>query len=169
MYKRQVEGVTADGSATNYCPMGGEIEKQSDQKHNYMLRLQLSYAQTFQESHNLSAMAGFEVSSSESDQFKHIQRGYMRDRGGVVAKLDNIEKYVNFVRWMNSNPSTRRSLKSNLLSGYGSVSYAYKMWYVLNANIRFDQSNQFGSRANEKLAPIWSFSCLLYTSPSPRD
>ncbi|MCB6974284.1 MULTISPECIES: SusC/RagA family TonB-linked outer membrane protein [Butyricimonas] len=156
--RQEIEGATADGSATNYCPMGGEIEKQSDQKHNYMLRLQLSYAQTFQESHNLSAMAGFEVSSSESDQFKHIQRGYMRDRGGVVAKLDDIGKYTNFVRWMNNNPSTRRSLKSNLLSGYGSVSYAYKMWYVLNANIRFDQSNQFGSRANEKLAPIWSFS-----------
>ena len=156
--RQEVEGATADGSATNYCPMGGEIEKQSDQKHNYMLRLQLSYAQTFQESHNLSAMAGFEVSSSESDQFKHIQRGYMRDRGGVVAKLDDIGKYTSFVRWMNNNPSTRRSLKSNLLSGYGSVSYAYKMWYVLNANIRFEQSNQFGSRANEKLAPIWSFS-----------
>lgn len=155
---RHEVGTTTDNRASNLCPMGGEIEKQSDQKHNYMLRLQLSYAQTFQESHNLSAMAGFEVSSSESDQFKHTQRGYMRDRGGIVAKLDNIKEYDNFVKWMNNNPSTRRSSKSNLLSGYGSVSYAYKMWYVLNANIRFDQSNQFGSRANEKLAPIWSFS-----------
>lgn len=156
--RQETEGATGDVSTNSLCPMGGEIEKQSDQKHNYMLRLQLSYAQTFQENHNLSAMAGFEVSSSESDQFKHIQRGYMRDRGGIVAKLDDIAKYSAFVRWMNSNPSTRKLSKSNLLSGYGSVSYAYKMWYVLNANIRFDQSNQFGSRANEKLAPIWSFS-----------
>ena len=116
--------------------MGGEISKQSDQKHNYMLRLQLGYTQTFKEDHNLSAMAGFEVSSSESDQFKHIQRGYMRDRGGVVAQIDNIEKYSAFVRWMNNNPATYRVSKTNLLSGYGSVSYAYKMWYVLNANIR---------------------------------
>ncbi|WP_040371728.1 SusC/RagA family TonB-linked outer membrane protein [Butyricimonas synergistica] len=157
--RHETEGITDEAQMmNNYCPMGGEISKQSDQKHNYMLRLQLGYTQTFKEDHNLSAMAGFEVSSSESDQFKHIQRGYMRDRGGVVAQIDNIEKYSAFVRWMNNNPATYRVSKTNLLSGYGSVSYAYKMWYVLNANIRFDQSNQFGSRANEKLAPIWSFS-----------
>lgn len=156
--RREVERATADGRSTTLCPMGGEISKQSDQKHNYMLRLQLGYAQTFKEDHNLSAMAGFEVSSSESDQFTHVQRGYMRDRGGVVAQLDEINKYTDYVRWMNNNPSKRSQAKTNLLSGYGSVSYAYKMWYVLNANIRFDQSNQFGSRANEKLAPIWSFS-----------
>ena len=45
-----------------------------------------------------------------------------------------------------------------MISGYLSVSYSYKNYFTLNANTRIDGSNQFGSRSNEKLLPVWSVS-----------
>ena len=45
-----------------------------------------------------------------------------------------------------------------MISGYVSVSYSYKNYFTLNANTRVDGSNQFGSRSNEKLLPVWSVS-----------
>ena len=47
---------------------------------------------------------------------------------------------------------------SNMLSWYGSVSYSYGNWFTVNANVRYDGSNQFGERSNDKLLPIWSAS-----------
>ena len=142
----------------NECPEGGEITNSTDRSHNYMFRTQLNYTQTFGD-HNLSAMAGWEVTSNEREKFNITQRAYMRDLGMIIVQFDDVQNTnTAYINWINRNPATRGKEKTNLLSGYGSVSWAYKMFYVLNANIRFDQSNQFGSRANEKIAPIWSFS-----------
>ena len=47
---------------------------------------------------------------------------------------------------------------SNMLSWYGSISYSYGNWFTVNANVRYDGSNQFGERSNDKLLPIWSAS-----------
>lgn len=146
----------------NKCPIGGEIKTATSRGKNYMARLAARYAQTFREDHNLSAMAGWELSSHESKQFDLTQRGYMRDRGMIIAEITGITStgsgYSEYVNWMNKNPAIRTQSKTNLMSGYGSINYAYKTLFVLNANMRFDMSNQFGSRANEKIAPIWSFS-----------
>ena len=38
------------------------------------------------------------------------------------------------------------------------LSYTYKELFTLNLNGRFDASNKFGSRSNEKFLPIWSIS-----------
>lgn len=45
-----------------------------------------------------------------------------------------------------------------MASAYLTVSYTYDNRYTFNFNTRMDGSNQFGSRANEKLLPIWSVS-----------
>ena len=39
--------------------------------------------------------------------------------------------------------------------------YGYKDYFTLNANTRYDGSNKFGSRSNEKLLPVWSVSGLV--------
>ena len=59
---------------------------------------------------------------------------------------------------MRSNVPTITDTKSNMLSAYATVSYSYKTFFTLNANGRYDGSNKFGSRSNEKLLPIWSVS-----------
>lgn len=50
------------------------------------------------------------------------------------------------------------TITNHELSGYVTLGYSYKQHFTLNANARTDASNAFGSRANEKLLPIWSVS-----------
>ena len=45
-----------------------------------------------------------------------------------------------------------------MLAGYATVSYSYENHFTLNVNGRFDASNKFGSRSNEKFLPVWSVS-----------
>ena len=59
---------------------------------------------------------------------------------------------------MSSNVPHIQDQKTNLLSGYATLSYTFKDLFTLNANTRYDGSNKFGSRSNEKLLPIWSVS-----------
>lgn len=46
----------------------------------------------------------------------------------------------------------------NLASAFATFTYSYADRYIFNVNARIDGSNEFGSRANDKLLPIWSFS-----------
>ena len=59
--------------------------------------------------------------------------------------------------WLQNVPQITDNL-SNMLSWYGSVSYSYGNLFTVNANVRYDGSNQFGERSNDKLLPIWSAS-----------
>ena len=44
------------------------------------------------------------------------------------------------------------------ISGYFVLSYSYRNHFTLNVNGRFDASNKFGSRSNERFLPVWSVS-----------
>ena len=61
-------------------------------------------------------------------------------------------------KWLNVNHKKRTHSINHELSGYVTLGYSYKQHFTLNANARTDASNAFGSRANEKLLPIWSVS-----------
>ena len=45
-----------------------------------------------------------------------------------------------------------------MVSAYTTLTYGYKNLFSVNMNGRYDGSNKFGSRSNEKLLPIWSVS-----------
>ena len=62
---------------------------------------------------------------------------------------------------MQSNVPTITDNLTNLLSAYATATYGYKDYFTLNANTRYDGSNKFGSRSNEKLLPVWSVSGLV--------
>ena len=69
--------------------------------------------------------------------------------------------YINYDGWLKSNSLAKGVLTHNLTRQVGLVGtlfYAYKDIYILNANMRIDGSNKFGDTSNEKLNPIWSVS-----------
>ena len=53
---------------------------------------------------------------------------------------------------------TRSLVDRSNISYYGVVSAMYGDRYVLNANIRFDGSNLFGSNPKYRYLPLWSVS-----------
>ena len=64
--------------------------------------------------------------------------------------------YVRYESWIKKNHLTISDNLTNMLAGYATVSYSYENHFTLNVNGRFDASNKFGSRSNEKFFPDWS-------------
>ena len=148
------------GDSSNSCPLGGELTENNTRNTNWMLRLQFNYNQLFQEKHQLTISLGGEVSSKESINYKNTTRGYYPERGKTFGTLSisDLMTYTSYRTWLTSNKPTIRETLTNLASAYLAITYTYDSRYTLNFNTRIDGSNQFGSRANEKLLPIWSVS-----------
>ena len=155
-----VASLRGSGDSSNSCPLGGELTENNTRNTNWMLRLQFNYNQLFQEKHQLTISLGGEVSSKESINYKNTTRGYYPERGktfGTLSILD-LMTYTSYRTWLTSNKPTISETLTNLASAYLAITYTYDSRYTLNFNTRIDGSNQFGSRANEKLLPIWSVS-----------
>lgn len=152
---------TNAGDASNMCPVGGELQVSNTNKNGYMLRLQFNYNQTFKDAHLVNASLGGELSSNEYHGLRETRRGYYPERGksfGTVTGGELYSKYSRYRNWLASNKPIISDSKTNLVSAYLAITYTYDNRYTLNFNTRMDASNQFGTRANEKLLPIWSVS-----------
>ena len=163
-YAASLRGDRADAKSNdaNLMPFGGELKRESTRNQNYMLRLQLNYTKYLDKDqvHMINAALGGELSSTQYKGFEQTHRGYLKERGLQISTFDP-EVYPDFAKWLTTTQEARGVVKdelTNKLSGYATVSYSYQDLYVLNANIRFDASNKFGSQANKKILPVWSVS-----------
>lgn len=139
-------------------PYGGELGKQQNKTVGWTLRLQGNYNKYFGNyNHNINIAAGFEASSMAYTGNQYTQRGYYKERGRTFAS-EIPATFTEYWSWVRSHVPTITDTRSNMLSAYATVSYSYKSLFTLNANGRYDGSNKFGSRSNEKLLPIWSVS-----------
>ena len=139
-------------------PYGGELGKQQNKTIGWTTRLQGNYNKYFGDyKHNINVALGLEASSTAYTGNQFTQRGYYADRGRTFASQIP-STFTEYWNWVSSNVPTITDTKSNLLSAYATISYSYKTLFTLNANGRYDGSNKFGSRSNEKLLPIWSVS-----------
>jgi len=148
-----------DPSYSSTMPYGGEMAMQKNRNIGWTARVQGNYNKYLGESknHNINASLGLEASSYNAKGDNYTQRGYYHDRGRTFAT--NIPtSYAGYWNWVASNVPHISDSKSNMVSAYATFSYSYKQLFTLNANGRYDGSNKFGSRSNEKLLPIWSVS-----------
>ena len=157
-YVRCLQSTNDDNNA---LPFGGELKEGRTWMDNYMIRAQIDYNQfmDIQKNHLITAVVGGEISSKHYKGLQQSYRGYLPERGQQMAEID-FEKYPAYAKWLQTNEAkgVRSDRLTNLISGYITISYSYKDLYMLNANARLDASNNFGSKSNEKLLPIWSFS-----------
>lgn len=139
-------------------PYGGELSRQNNRTVGWTARLQGNYNRYFGDyDHNINLAAGLEANSNNYTGDSYTQCGYYRDRGRTFASSIPMS-YSRYWNWMMGNVPSITDTKSNLVSVYATLSYSYKSLFTLNANGRYDGSNKFGSRSNEKLLPIWSVS-----------
>ena len=143
-------------------PYGGELNSQKFSNVGYTARLQGNFNKWFklfgdEYNHNINIAAGMEASSGRYTGTAFTQRGYYPDRGRTFAV--NIPlSYTAYYTWLAGNVPTITDQLNNMLSGYATMSYSYRDFFTLNTNTRYDGSNKFGSRSNEKILPIWSVS-----------
>ncbi|MCR5313745.1 MAG: SusC/RagA family TonB-linked outer membrane protein, partial [Bacteroidaceae bacterium] len=140
-------------------PYGGEFTLGTTSTKGYTARFQVDANKFFGEEmqHLFNLSIGTEASSNSYNGYTRTDRGYYPDRGKTF--VSNIPaKYSEYRTWIASNVPTITDTKTNLLSAYATLSYTFKELFTLNANTRYDGSNKFGSRSNEKMLPIWSVS-----------
>ncbi len=144
---------------TTLMPQGGELTVEHIRNKSYMFRFQSDLNKYFgrYEQHNIIVALGMEMNSMKYDAYREVSRGYDPDRGRQFVTV-SVGTYPAYDSWMTSNVPVITDNLSNMLSWYGSVSYSYENLFTLNANIRYDGSNKFGEKSNDKILPIWSAS-----------
>ncbi len=140
-------------------PKGGELTKENMRNKAYMFRLQADLNKYFgkEEQHNINASAGMETNSAKYDAYKNITRGYDPDRGKQFTTITP-GTYKSYDEWLALNTPVITDNLTNMLSWYGSISYSFRNLFTVNGNMRYDGSNKFGDRSNDKILPIWSAS-----------
>lgn len=141
-------------------PYGGELSKQGTRNKNYMARIQANINKYLGDDkmHYLNIAIGGEANSTHYESYSDTERGYYRNRGRSFVSNLSVDDFPNYTTWLLGNVPTIEDQRTNLLSAYATASYSYGNYFTLNANTRYDGSNQFGSRSNEKLLPVWSVS-----------
>lgn len=155
--------VTDDGYMHDtLLPVGGELRSSSTDRSSYTARLQVDYKKALdvEGHHNITAVVGTEIGSNEYYTYSKTTRGYMKDRGSVIASVDLEDDYEDFKSWLMTDAALGVHTISldNDLSVYATAGYNYKNAYMFNASARVDYSNNFGDRANDEFFPIWSIS-----------
>lgn len=143
-----------------YLPYGGILSTNSSIADNYTIRGQFDYNKFFgsEKIHLISAAGGIEANGSVYRSINDENRGFLKNRGLQFVDQIDLEKYPFYKEWINTNHRALTHGISNKLSGYITLSYSFKTIFTVNANSRFDVSNKFGSRSNERLLPTWSVS-----------
>lgn len=160
-YRRSEYGEKAPSESL--FPFGGELSTNNTRSKNYTARLQVNLNRYLDknEHHTLNVAVGTEANSNNYNGYLYTQRGYYPDRGRIFIKDINPEEYPNYYkRWVMGNTPSIADTRTNLFSVYATASYTFKDLFTVNANARYDGSNKFGSRSNEKFLPIWSVSAM---------
>lgn len=152
------------GGEAGLCdmPYGGILNTNNSVVESFTGRIQFNYHQGFgdRNMHLIAANVGYEVNTNRNTGIADETRGYYKDRGMQYVKMDkdDLSEFPLYSDWLAEGHRRLTSGKSNSLSGYLSASYTFKNAYTVNVNGRFDASNKFGSRSNEKFLPVWSVS-----------
>lgn len=143
-------------------PYGGVYNTTTTVSQTLTGRLQANYHQSFgsDKEHHLSATLGFEANTSTTSSIADQTRGYFQDRGMKYMTMtgEDLKAFPLYANWMAQGHRTLTESKRNTLSGYLTGSYSFRDYFTAGFSGRFDASNKFGSRSNEKFLPVWSVS-----------
>lgn len=151
------------GQVTGYNIPVGSIQDQTKRKEeSKYLRGQLNYQKEWSK-HAVSAIAGYELSEFDTQANKYTRYAYNVETGGSVM-VDTISTF-------NLNPSGTGKIVPDadlfgklerVRSVFANASYVYDGKYVFSGSARFDGSNYFGVKTNNKNVPLWSAGALWH-------
>lgn len=146
-------------SADSQLPYGGILTTNRYRNKGWTTRLQGNYNKWLgkDRNHNINVAVGVEASSNMYSGYTREDRGYFQDRGKSFME-EVPETFTTYTTWLRRNHPTITDTKNNMFSAYATLSYSFGNYFTANVNGRYDGSNKFGSRSNEKLLPIWSVS-----------
>ena len=144
-----------DRTNENWTPYGS-ITQTASSGDSYDARAQVSYMDTFWDTHTISLLGGAELRGNKSKRFYTKRYGYDPDTGNFSTPVNpdpdgsDASSYANLM-----DDLSGQSIKENTYASfYASLDYTFLDRYILNAAFRTDGSNNFGSK--EQFNPTWS-------------
>ncbi len=154
----QLTYVNTDGSISRPLPLGGIYDRRNGSSVSQNLRSQLNYSRLFAKQHSINAIAGWEVKDLHGISNTYRLYGYDPDHVSS-AKVDYVNYYKRYDNPFSGtimNNDSGSDQTDRFQSYYANAAYSFKQRYTLSASGRFDQSNLFGVRTNQKGVPLWS-------------
>lgn len=155
---RPFEGTNSSTSTRTY----GSMTQGDTRNQSWLTRLQANYSTDIATLHHVSALAGTEIRYSratsnvgkmygwDSVTGNHVTPSYRTvSADGRLTESEQVN-YSNIVDALNQYTKTENAFASF----YGALDYVYNNKYVVNATIRSDGNNNFGSK--EQFNLIWS-------------
>lgn len=132
------------------------------ERYSHFGRGQIGYAKESSGIYRIDALAGLEIRHSQSETFPASVLYNYDDDYLTGTNMYNFN--VSFLTLPEGSPSARipgASAVHNLythrdLSYFGNVSYGYFGKYIISGSLRWDASNLFGVKTNQKGVPLWS-------------
>ena len=135
-------------------PYGGVYNETTYEQRSSLIRNNLTYKATLTNNLSIDVLLGQEFRNTNYKGLVSNTYGYFHDRGNTFYEPALGESTGILKR----NKVTRSLVDRSNISYYGVLSAMYDNRYVLNANIRFDGSNLFGSNPKYRYLPLWSVS-----------
>jgi TonB-linked SusC/RagA family outer membrane protein len=139
-------------------PLGGILDQTSAELEGHTGRAQLNFNQKWQQ-HRVNAIGGFEVKQLEQSSNQSRIYGY-NDETITSQVVDYVTKFPTNPTGTTSivipYPREVKGTIDRYLSYYANASYTYNDRYVFSASGRFDNTNYFGIKSNQRIVPLWS-------------
>lgn len=145
----------------------GSIMQSSADANSYNARGHFIYSNTFAQQHGLRVRAGAEIRGNHSKRIFTKRYGYNDEtRGSTMPTNPNPdENYTKEYTALINSLSGQSLEDSRFASFYAATDYTFRSRYVLNATVRTDGSNNFGS--GEQFNPTWSLGAAWHIDEEP--
>ncbi|MBO9676330.1 MAG: SusC/RagA family TonB-linked outer membrane protein [Sphingobacteriaceae bacterium] len=152
---------TNTGVFTYPIPKGGILSTTDRKLEAENFRAQLNYYQSFNNTHNISALVGSELRDINTTAYNRLSYGYNDEFGTAVTNL-------NYTTFYTLNPAgigsrsipapdgTVTGTVNRFISYFANTSYTYAGKYIATLSGRKDGANIFGANTNDKITPLWS-------------
>lgn len=160
-YVRNLVNNFTQTDGTSPIPYGGILMSGSPSESiQHSGRVMLNAQKQIRES-LLSLLGGAEIRQSIRQSFPgSVLYNYDEDLGVGTSRLDFMKRYQLYSSWGDARvpgPAEEIYYRTNRdLSYFGNASYTLKSKYILSGSARWDGSNLFGVKTNQKGTLLWS-------------
>lgn len=155
--------IKSDGTVNYNIPVGGQVQEVNGNANSYTLRAQINYSRIFAKKHDVKVLAGAERRKVTYESNGHYRFGY-DDYNLSFKNINETELTAGIYGTQSLNGSYKlygvqpkyESVDDRYISFYGNASYVYNDRLAVNASIRMDQSNLFGTDPKYQYRPLWS-------------
>lgn len=154
----QYSSINSIGEITSAIPPGSILDYSNERAKGYNFRTQLSYSGQDRLA-GLHVIAGYEISENSVSARDGREYGYDQD----YAVISAVDYKTSFIQYPNTNlrrqipfMNKERATVDRFVSLYSNASYEWRNRYSVSSSVRWDRSNLFGVKTNQKGVPLYS-------------